>query len=51
MELLPDPTTLAQPEPMKNYKPVSGDHRFSSGHPAMRALNPRVSDIRSGFAK
>jgi hypothetical protein len=51
LELLPNPKTWMQPEATKNYKQVEGDHRFSSGHPAMRALNPRVSAIHCGFAR
>jgi hypothetical protein len=51
LELQPDPATLTQPDVLNSYKQVQGDHRFSSGHPAMRALNPRVSAIHFGFAK
>jgi hypothetical protein len=51
LELLPDPKTIEQPDRLAAYKQVQGDHRFSSGHPAMRALNPRVSAIHCGFAR
>jgi hypothetical protein len=51
MQLYPDPATLAKPDMQKAYRQVQGDHSFSSGHPAMRALNPRVSSIHCWFAK
>jgi hypothetical protein len=51
LELNPDPKTIERPEAMNSYKQVQGDHRFSSGHPAMRALNPRVSAIHYEFVK
>ena len=33
----------------KWYHQVQGDRDFSSGHPAMQALNPRVSQLRMDF--
>jgi|ERR1019366_9228352 hypothetical protein len=33
------------PAAQRQYDQVSGDRDFSSGHPAMQALNPRVSEI------
>jgi hypothetical protein len=35
----------------KDYNQVRGDRSFSSGHPAMRALNPRVSSINCRLAQ
>jgi hypothetical protein len=31
------------------YKQVTGDRIFSSAHPAMRALNPRVDELLLAF--
>jgi hypothetical protein len=49
LQLDPDPATLTQPEAQRNYHQVMGDHEFSSGHPAMQALHPRVSSITFSF--
>jgi hypothetical protein len=41
MRLRPDASAIGAPE----YRQVVGDRVFSSGHPAMQALNPRVYQI------
>lgn len=51
LQLDPDPATLAKPDMQKAYRQVQGDHSFSSGHPAMRSLNPRVCSMHCWFAK
>lgn len=51
LELNPDESTLAQPEGRKNYRQVQGDRSFSSGHPAMQALHPRVTTIHFLFVR
>jgi hypothetical protein len=40
LRLIPDEKTSALPE----YRAVQGDRYFSSGHPAMQKLNPRVHE-------
>ena len=41
LTLQPEPGELDDP----SYDQVAGDHEFSSGHPAMKASNPKVSRL------
>ena len=45
LDSLDAPSSVRQ----KWVKQVTGDHELSSGHPAMQALNPRISSLRLAF--
>jgi len=51
LRLTPDPAAKAQPSFQQNFHQVQSDRFFSSGHPAMQALNPRVDSLVFSFAK
>jgi len=45
VRLLPDEATFGDPVRSRLYSQVQGDREFSSGHPAMQGLNPRVYEL------
>jgi hypothetical protein len=51
LRLSPSQAAEAQPSFKQNFHQVEGDRFFSSGHPAMQAINPRVEKIVFWFAK
>jgi hypothetical protein len=51
LRLAPADSALDGPGAQRSYRQVLGDRSFSSGHPAMQALNPRVYSILVTFSQ